>query len=62
MAEPRRSRREWDAEDQRLIREIAKGDTDAFRKLFQRYYTRIYSFVLRRLGELTGPGGRAGCS
>jgi RNA polymerase sigma-70 factor (ECF subfamily) len=53
MAEPRRSRREWDAEDQKLIREIAKGDTDAFRRLFQRYYTRIYSFVLRRLGEST---------
>ena len=53
MTEPRRSRREWDAEDQKLIREIAQGDTDAFRRLFQRYYTRVYSFVLRRLGEST---------
>jgi RNA polymerase sigma-70 factor (ECF subfamily) len=53
MTEPRRSRREWDAEDQALLREIAKGDTDAFRRLFQRYYTRIYAFVLRRLGEST---------
>lgn len=53
MAEPRRSRREWDAEDHGLIREIAKGDTDAFRRLFQRYYARIYAFVLRRLGDST---------
>jgi len=53
MAEPSRSRREWDAEDEGLIREIAKGDTDAFRRLFQRYYSRIYAFVLRRLGDST---------
>jgi RNA polymerase sigma-70 factor (ECF subfamily) len=53
MTEPRRSRREWDAEDEVLVREIAQGDTDAFRKLFQRYYPRVYAFVLRRLGEST---------
>lgn len=53
MAEPRRSRREWDAEDEELIREIAKGDTDAFRRLFQRYYPRVFAFILRRLGEST---------
>ncbi len=53
MTEPRRSRQEWDAEDEVLVREIAAGDTDAFRKLFQRYYPRIYAFVLRRLGEST---------
>jgi len=53
MAKPRRSREAWDAEDEVLVREIAQGDTDAFRQLFQRYYPRIYAFVLRRLGEST---------
>jgi RNA polymerase sigma-70 factor (ECF subfamily) len=53
MAEPKRSRQEWDAEDEVLVRAIAQGDTDAFRKLFQRYYPRVYAFVLRRLGEST---------
>jgi RNA polymerase sigma-70 factor (ECF subfamily) len=51
MAEARRSRKEWDAEDEALVREVAQGDTDAFRKLFQRYYPRIYAFVLRRIGD-----------
>ncbi|MBW2316528.1 MAG: sigma-70 family RNA polymerase sigma factor [Deltaproteobacteria bacterium] len=53
MAEPKRSRQEWDAEDEVLVREIAQGDTDAFRKIFKRYYPRVYAFVLRRLGEST---------
>jgi len=53
MAEPRRSRQEWDAEDEELVRSIAQGDTDAFRKLFQRYYSRVHAFVLRRLGDST---------
>jgi len=53
MTEPRRSREEWDAEDEVLVREIAAGDTDAFRKLFHRYYPRIHAFVLRRLGDST---------
>jgi len=51
MSNPRRSREEWDAEDEVLVQEIAQGDTDAFRKIFQRYYPRIYAFVLRRLGD-----------
>jgi len=53
MTETRRSRREWDAEDEELVRSVAQGDTDAFRKLFQRYYPRIHAFVLRRLGDST---------
>jgi len=53
MTEPRRTREQWDAEDEVLVREIAAGDTDAFRRLFHRYYPRIYAFVLRRLGEST---------
>lgn len=53
MAEQRRSRREWDAEDEELLREIAQGDADAFRHLFQRYYSRVHAFVLRRLGDST---------
>lgn len=51
MSNPRRSRQEWDAEDEVLVQEIARGDTDAFRKLFQRYYPRVHAFVLRRLGD-----------
>ena len=51
MAEPKRSRREWDAEDEVWVREVAQGDADAFRKLFQRYHPRIYAFVLRRIGD-----------
>jgi len=53
MTETRRSRREWDAEDEELVRSVAQGDTDAFRKLFQRYYPRVHAFVLRRLGDST---------
>lgn len=53
MAEPKRSREEWDAEDEVLVQEVAQGDSDAFRTLFKRYYPRIYAFVLRRLGEST---------
>lgn len=53
MAEQRRSRREWDQEDEALLRDISQGDADAFRRLFQRYYPRVYAFVLRRLGDST---------
>jgi len=53
MAEQRRSRRETDAEDHDLVRGIASGDVDAFRRLFQRYYPRVHGFLLRRLGDAT---------
>ncbi len=51
MTEARRSRQQTDAEDHELIREVAQGDVDAFRKLFQRYYPRVFSFIHRRLGD-----------
>jgi RNA polymerase sigma-70 factor (ECF subfamily) len=51
MVEQTRARREWDAEDGDLLREIAGGDTDAFRRLFQRYYPRVHAFIFRRLGD-----------
>lgn len=40
-----------DAEDAARIQRIARGDLEAFRALFARYYPRVYAFVRRRLHD-----------
>jgi len=39
------------AADRALIQRVVKGDTEAHRALFDRYYPGVFSFVRRRLGE-----------
>jgi len=38
-------------EDDALVRRVAQGDTEAFRRLVERYQDRIYGFTLRLLGD-----------
>jgi RNA polymerase sigma-70 factor (ECF subfamily) len=40
-----------DAEDLRLLDRVCERDSAAHRELFDRYYPRLYAFVLRRLGD-----------
>jgi len=40
-----------DAEDAARIQRVARGDLEAFRALFARYYPRVYAFVRRRLRD-----------
>jgi len=40
-----------EAEDAARIQRVARGDLDAFRALFSRYYPRVYAFVRRRLRD-----------
>jgi RNA polymerase sigma-70 factor (ECF subfamily) len=40
-----------DAEDAERIARVARGDLDAYRALFQRYYPRVFAFVQRRLRD-----------
>lgn len=42
---------ESDAEDAARIQRVARGDLEAFRVLFARYYPRVYAFVRRRLRD-----------
>lgn len=42
---------ESDAEDAARIQRVARGDLEAFRALFARYYPRVYAFVRRRLRD-----------
>ncbi|HEB90764.1 MAG TPA: RNA polymerase sigma factor [Deltaproteobacteria bacterium] len=42
----------WEAADAELLRAVARDrDRDAFRKLFDRYHSRVFGFVLRRLQD-----------
>ena len=45
-----RSARPHDEEDDRLIRQVAVGDTDAFEVLYQRYAPRLYGYLQAQLG------------
>ncbi len=40
-----------DAEDAARIQRVARGDLEAYRALFTRYYPRVYAFVVRRLRD-----------
>lgn len=42
----------WDGQDAALLRRVIEnGDRESFRRLFDRYYPRVFSFVQRRLEE-----------
>lgn len=42
----------WEEEDGALLRAVAEaGDREAFRRLFDRYYPRVFVFVLRRVRD-----------
>lgn len=46
-----RARDDADARDAELLGQVARGDLDAFRELFARFYPRLYAFVQRRLRD-----------
>jgi len=42
----------WESEDGMLLRAVAREqDRDAFRRLFDRYYTRVFVFIQRRVED-----------
>lgn len=43
--------RDSDAEDADRIARVARGDLEAYRELFHRYYARIFAFLQRRLRD-----------
>jgi RNA polymerase sigma-70 factor (ECF subfamily) len=45
------SREAADAEDADRIARVGRGDLEAFRQLFHRYYPRVYAFVQRRVRD-----------
>jgi RNA polymerase sigma-70 factor (ECF subfamily) len=38
-------------QDQELVRQVLDGDPDAFSKIYDAYFRRVYAFVLKRIGD-----------